>query len=65
MTARKKRQVSSRTYESKDFAKNSASKKGNFDEIWKWYQGLEKDEELANNIEKAVERMRRELKLHH
>jgi hypothetical protein len=64
MTPRKKRQISTRTDESKDFTKNTASKKGDFNKVLKWYQSAEKDEELANNVEMAVERMRRELKLH-
>ena len=33
-------------------------KKGNAARVSRWYKGLEKDEELADNIDLAVERMR-------
>ena len=42
----------------------ASTSKGNWDEDWRWYSNLEKDEELANNVDMAVERMRRGLKLH-
>jgi hypothetical protein len=48
----------------KGFAINSVPEKGNPDEIWRLFSNLEKDEELANNIDIAVNRMRQGLKLH-
>ncbi len=48
----------------KGFAITSVPEKGNPDEIWRLFLNLEKDEELANNIDMAVERMRQGLKLH-
>jgi hypothetical protein len=48
----------------KGFAITSAPEKGNPDEIWRLFLNLEKDEELANNIDMAVDRMRQGLKLH-
>ena len=47
----------------KGFAITSVAAKGSWDKVWHWYTNLEKDDELADNVEKAVERMR-ELKLH-
>jgi hypothetical protein len=47
----------------KGFTINSIAEKGSWDKVWRWYSNLEKDDELADNIEMAVERMR-ELKLH-
>jgi len=47
----------------KGFTITSVAEKGSWDKIWRWYSNLEKDDELADNVEKAVERMR-ELKLH-
>jgi len=47
----------------KGFTLTSVSAKGSWDKVWLWYVNLEKDDELADNVEKAVERMR-ELKLH-
>jgi len=43
---------------------NKITSKGNPDEVWLCFSNLEKDEELANNVDMAVERMRRGLKLH-
>ena len=48
----------------KGFTINSVAEKGNPEEIWRWYSNLEKDEELANNVDMAVEMMRKGLKLH-
>jgi len=48
----------------KGFAITSVPEKGNPDEIWRLFLNLEKDEELANNIDMAVDRMRQGLKLH-
>ena len=48
----------------KGFAITSTEEKGSWDKVLRWYSNLEKDEELANNVDMAVERMRRELKLH-
>ena len=48
----------------KGFAITSVPEKGNPDEIWRLFLNLEKDEELANNIDMAVNRMRQGLKLH-
>lgn len=45
------------------FSITKAEKQGNAAEIWRWYQNLSKDDEFADNVEAAVERMR-ELKLH-
>ncbi|MGD0994711.1 MAG: hypothetical protein ABR909_04205 [Candidatus Bathyarchaeia archaeon] len=42
----------------------ASTPKGNWHEVWRWYSNLEKDEELANNVDMAVERMRRGLELH-
>ena len=47
----------------KGFTINRISEKGSWDKVWRWYTNLEKDDELADNVEKAVEKMR-ELKLH-
>lgn len=47
----------------KGFTITSTAEKGNWDKVWHWYTNSEKDDELADNVEKAVERMR-ELKLH-
>ena len=47
----------------KGFTITSVEEKGSWDKVWRWYVNLEKDEELADNVESAVERMR-ELKLH-
>ena len=47
----------------KGFTISSTAEKGNWNKLWHWYTNLEKDDELADNVEKAVERMR-ELKLH-
>lgn len=48
----------------KGFTITSVPEKGNWSKVWQWYTNSEKDEELANNADMAVERMRRELKLH-
>ena len=48
----------------KGFAITSAPEKGDPGEIWRLFSNLEKDEELANNVDMAVERMRQGLKLH-
>lgn len=48
----------------KGFTITSVPEKGNPDEISQVFLNLEKDEELANNIDKAVDRMRQGLKLH-
>ena len=37
--------------------------KESWDEVWRWYSSSEKDDELANNVEMAVERMGLEFKL--
>ena len=42
----------------------STTSKGNANEVWRCFSNLEKDEELATNVDMAVERMRRGLKLH-
>jgi hypothetical protein len=39
-------------------------RKGNWDKVWQWYTNVEKDEELADNVDMASTRTRRELKLH-
>ena len=41
----------------------NVEKQGNAVEILRWYQNLMKDEEYADNVDVAVEKMR-ELKLH-
>ncbi len=41
----------------------NVEKKGSAAEILLWYQNLTKDEEYADNVDEAIERMR-ELKLH-
>jgi antitoxin component of RelBE/YafQ-DinJ toxin-antitoxin module len=48
----------------KGFAITSTQKKDSWNKVLQWYANSEKDEELANNVDLAVERMRRELKLH-
>lgn len=48
----------------KGFEITSTEKKNSWDKILHWYANLEKDDELANNVDMATERMRRELKLH-
>ena len=47
----------------KGFAITSVAEKGSWEKVLRWYENLEKDDEFADNVEKAVERMR-ELKLH-
>jgi len=47
----------------KGYTITSIPEKGRWDKVWRWYMNLEKDDEFANNVEAAVERMR-ELKLH-
>ncbi len=47
----------------KGFTIQQIGKKQSSSDILKWYKGLEKDEDLAVNIENGVQRMR-ELKLH-
>ena len=47
----------------KGFTITSIAERGNWDKVWRWYSNSEKDDELADNVEKAMERMR-ELKLH-
>ena len=47
----------------KGFAITSVVEKGSWEKVLRWYSNLEKDDELAENVERAVERMR-ELKLH-
>ncbi len=47
----------------KGFAITSTQEKGNWDKVWQWYTSIEKDEELADNIELGIKRMR-ELRLH-
>ena len=47
----------------KGFAITSIEKKGSWDKVLRWYSNLESDEELANNVDLAIERTRRELKL--
>ena len=41
----------------------TVEKQGSTAEILRWYQNLTKDEEYADNVDEAIERMR-ELKLH-
>jgi antitoxin component of RelBE/YafQ-DinJ toxin-antitoxin module len=41
----------------------NTEKRGNAAEVLRWYQNLEKDEEFADNVDAAVEKMR-ELRLH-
>jgi len=48
----------------KGFTITSSPEKGNPDEILRLFANLEKDEELANNVDFAVEKMRKGLKLH-
>ena len=48
----------------KGFTITSTAEKGNPKEILRLFTSLEKDEELANNIDLAVERMRKGLKFH-
>ena len=47
----------------KGFAITSAPERGNPDEIWRLFSNLEKDDELANNIEGAAVSMRKGLKI--
>ena len=47
----------------KGFTIMSIAAKGTWDKVWRWYTSLEIDDEFADNVESAVERMR-ELKLH-
>lgn len=47
----------------KGFTISSLAEKGNWDKVLRWYSKSEKDDELANNVEMAMEKMR-ELKLH-
>lgn len=47
----------------KGFTITSIAEKGNWDKVWRWYSNSEKNDELADNVEIAMERMR-ELKLH-
>lgn len=47
----------------KGFTIASVGKEGERREVLQWYQSLRKDDDFANNVDKAVERMR-ELKLH-
>ncbi|MCL4429179.1 MAG: ribbon-helix-helix domain-containing protein [Chloroflexi bacterium] len=48
----------------KGFTIISTPEKGNPEEILHLFTSLEKDEELANNIDIAAERLRKELKFH-
>jgi hypothetical protein len=48
----------------KGFAITSVPEKGNPNEILRLFQNFDKNEELAHNIDLAVERMRKGLKLH-
>ncbi len=47
----------------KGFTIMSIAVKGKWDKVWRWYTSLETDDEFADNVESAVERMR-ELRLH-
>ena len=47
----------------KGFSITSIKKQGSAAEILRWYTNLAKDEEYADNVDEAVERMR-ELRLH-
>jgi len=47
----------------KGFAITGAPERGNPDEIWRLFSNLEKDDELANNIEGAAVSMRKGLKI--
>jgi hypothetical protein len=47
----------------KGFTITSVAEKGSWNKVLQWYSNLEKDDELADNAEKAVARMK-ELKLH-
>ena len=48
----------------KGFTISSAPQKGNAKDILEMFSSWEKDEEFADNIDSAVESMRRGLKLH-
>jgi len=48
----------------KGFTISSAPEKGNPEEILRLFTSLEKDEELANNVDIASERLRKGLKFH-
>jgi hypothetical protein len=48
----------------KGFSIVPAGRKGDPGKVWEWYQSMEKDEDFADNVDLAVERMRKELKLH-
>jgi hypothetical protein len=48
----------------KGYTITNAPEKGNPEEILRLFTSLEKDEELADNIDLAVERMRKGLKFH-
>jgi hypothetical protein len=47
----------------KGFTITSAPEKGNPEEILAFFSTLGKDDELANNVDEAVEQVRKELKL--
>jgi hypothetical protein len=47
----------------KGYTITSTPQKGNWDKIWQWYTTTEKNDELADNIEKSMEKTK-ELKLH-
>jgi len=48
----------------KGFTINSVPEKGNWDKVWQWYTNCGRDDELADNVEVAVEKMRKGLKFH-
>jgi hypothetical protein len=47
----------------KGYALTNVRERGNSDEVWRWYLSSEKDEELADNVDVAVEKMRKDLRL--
>jgi len=46
----------------KGFTITNIAERGRWDKVWRWYASQEKDDDLADNVESAVERLR-ELKL--
>ena len=43
--------------------RDQAREKGDWDRVSKWFASVEKDDELADNIEAAVEHIRKNFKL--
>jgi hypothetical protein len=48
----------------KGYAITRGTEKGNPEAVWRVFSSLEKDDELADNIDMAVERMRKGLRFH-